>query len=214
MTVVSWRYLWQTTVLHRTEHDTEFGRTEGPPLPDHAMDAEVLTPSDGAGPHFHRLFRVFIAEAELDAAGLMRAVQHDFGSFVPREVVAVQEPTERSGGLSAGDEFVVDMPGPWNGPVRVVEVRPCRLRLATLRGHLEAGQIEFRTEDVDGLVALEIEAWARPSSKVVDLLYSRVRLAKEIQLNMWVRFCRAAVRMAGGRPYDGIEIHTYRRAAG
>ena len=46
--------------------------------------------------------------------------------------------------MEVGDEYVVRMPGPWDGPVRVVEVTPTSFRLATLDGHLEAGQIEFR----------------------------------------------------------------------
>ena len=47
--------------------------------------------------------------------------------------------------MRVGDEFVVRMPGPWDGPVRVVERDPdARFRLVTLAGHLEAGQIEFR----------------------------------------------------------------------
>ncbi len=37
------------------------------------------------------------------------------------------------------------MPGPWDGPVLVVDQTPTSFRFATLKGHLEAGQIEFRT---------------------------------------------------------------------
>lgn len=40
-----------------------------------------------------------------------------------------------------GDEFVVRMPGPWDGPVRVVRRDESSFRLATLDGHLEAGEI-------------------------------------------------------------------------
>ncbi|HEX3925196.1 MAG TPA: hypothetical protein VHY31_23150 [Streptosporangiaceae bacterium] len=36
------------------------------------------------------------------------------------------------------------MPGPWDGPVRVVHTGAASFRFATLAGHLEAGEIEFR----------------------------------------------------------------------
>ena len=43
-------------------------------------------------------------------------------------------------------------------------------RLATLDGHLEAGEIEFRAEtDGDGL-RFEIESWARAGDRLSNLL--------------------------------------------
>lgn len=45
--------------------------------------------------------------------------------------------------MNVGDEYLVRMPGPWNGPVRVVGRTPTSFRLATLQGHLEAGQLEL-----------------------------------------------------------------------
>jgi hypothetical protein len=40
------------------------------------------------------------------------------------------------------------------------------------------------------------------------LLYNRLRLAKEIQLNMWSHFCIRTAALAGGRPQGGITIRT------
>ena len=80
------------------------------------------------------------------------------------------------------------VPG-WDGPVRVVEVGRCSFRLATLAGHLEAGQIEFRSSaDDDSGVVFEIESWARSSSALVNFLYHRLRMAKEVQAHMWISF--------------------------
>ena len=50
-------------------------------------------------------------------------------------------------------------PGPWDGPVRVVQAGPRSFRLATLAGHLEAGQIEFRVAPHgEGRLIFEIES--------------------------------------------------------
>jgi len=100
------------------------------------------------------------------------------------------------------------MPGPWDGPVRVVRRDASSFRLATLDGHLEAGEIEFRAgTDGDGL-HFEIESWARAGDRLSNLLYNNLRLAKEIQLNMWSHFCIRAASMSGGRPQGGIVIQT------
>ena len=111
--------------------------------------------------------------------------------------------------LSVGDQLVVRMPGPWDGPVRVVAVGPRSFRLATLAGHLEAGQIEFRVAP-DGKDALrfEIESWARSSSPLVNVLYHRLRMAKEVQAHMWISFLERVVRLSGGRMTGGVELHT------
>jgi hypothetical protein len=209
MLLVTWRYVWATTPLHRTEVH------ESAPRPPDAVPPEVSTEGlqpveSGSGPMFHRHFRARIAEADDDAAGLIRGLEADLEHLVPREVVRVHQVGDGDDPLEAGDDLVVDMPGPWNGPVRVLVAEPTRLRLATLAGHLEAGQIEFRASDGDepGDLLFEIEVWARPADWKVRLLYTWLRLAKEIQLNMWVRVCTAAARESGGRLVDGVWIRT------
>ena len=108
-----------------------------------------------------------------------------------------------------GDEFLVKMPGPWDGPIRLLHRDATSLRFGTLQGHLEAGQIEFKArEGEDGLLVFEVEAWCRAGDRWADLLYGRLRVAKEIQFNMWVHFCLRVVRITGGRTRGGVTIDT------
>ena len=82
------------------------------------------------------------------------------------------------------------MPGPWHGPVRVSAKSPLSFRLATLKGHLEAGQIEFRavpSGDEQSHLVFEIESSARSSDRLSNLLYHHLRTPKEVQLRMWTR---------------------------
>jgi hypothetical protein len=123
--------------------------------------------------------------------------------------MAVFRRTGGGGGrLETGDEFVVRMPGPWDGPVRVVRREPDSFRLATLAGHLEAGEIEFRAAGDGDALSFEIESWARAGDRLAALLYNKLRLAKEIQLNMWSHFCVRVAALAGGRPQGGVTIRT------
>ncbi|MDF1606078.1 DUF1990 family protein [Nocardioides sp. YIM 152315] len=214
MSLVTWRYVWMTTPLHRSHRTSP--ALPRPPALDEAVSTHGLQPIEsGAGPVYHRKFRIDIVDAQSDAAALMRAVKDDWGRFMPREVVRVRSSGANGpSGLELGVDLVVDMPGPWNGPVRIVSVGSTHVGLATLRGHLEAGQIEFRARDhAPGEVTFEIEVWARPATPLVRLLYQRLRLAKEIQLNMWVRFCVAAARRIDGRVSSGVHIDTVECAA-
>jgi Domain of unknown function (DUF1990) len=167
--------------------------------------------SAGSGPLLHRRYSVRIAGSRLTAPGLLDAVAGNLDRASP-EVAAFRKTRGHGPGLNVGDELVVRMPGPWDGPVRVIHRDDRSFRLATLEGHLEAGQIEFRTAPDGDLVRFEIESWARAGDRLADLLYNRLRLAKEIQLNMWTHFCLRAAALAGGRPRGGVTIRTRRLA--
>ena len=88
---------------------------------------------------------------------------------------------------------------------------PTSFRLATLAGHLEAGQIEFTARPRRGSPSSsDIESWARSGDRFSDLLYDRVRMAKEIQLHMWTSLLERVARVAAGRITGGIDIETRR----
>ena len=112
--------------------------------------------------------------------------------------------------MEVGDEFVVSMPGPWDGPIRTVEVTPHSFRFVTLKGHLEAGQIEWRTRHEDEFVVFQIESWARAGDRLSALMHDRIRMAKEVQLHMWTSVVEKVVRRTGGRLHGGIDIETRR----
>jgi hypothetical protein len=207
LAVVSWRYLWQITPLHRREEAGDV-RDLPPPLPEYRVDEHNQLMNHGAGPLFHRRFTVRIDEPTMTAQELIATLATDLNQTVPSEVTSVDKQSGDSDDLTVGDEMTVRIPGPWDGPVRVVNRTETSFRFATLNNHMEAGQIEFRARSQDASLHFEIEAWARPCSPVVNLMYTHLRLAKEIQLNMWGRFCLATAHLAGGRVRHGITIHT------
>jgi hypothetical protein len=207
--VMAWSYLREPVPIRRAEvrgDDDDLA----PAVPEELLDDRSQPAESGHGPLYHRRFRVMIDDARVDARELMTTVSGDLTRLLPGEVAAVSPRTESRAMPGPGDEFLVRMPGPWDGPVRVVLRDETRLRLATLTGHLEAGQIEFRASDEDGGLCFAIETWARPGTRLVRLLYADLRLAKEMQLYMWVRACEAAAELAGGRVRDGVDVLTRR----
>ncbi|TQM44485.1 DUF1990 family protein [Pseudonocardia cypriaca] len=206
---VSWRYMWRTTPMHRTE--TVADASERPwTVPEDVVDDDLQRIEDGVGPLLHRRYSVRIADASLPAEQVIGRFSGDPNCGAPAEVAVFEKVRGAEGGAAVGDEFLIRMPGPWDGPVRVIATGPTSLRLATLRGHLEAGQIEFRCRTEDGELLFEIESWARSGDRLSDLLYTRLRLAKEIQLNLWVETCLRLARDVGGRPRGGVRIETHR----
>ena len=209
VTLTSWDYLWRSTPLHRSEVlEPEPDGHRPPPLPGGVDATEVIGAADGRGPLFHRRYGTVIRDARLDPEALMSAVTADLNRVAPK-FVRFQRVLGEGEGMHVGDEYVVRMPGPWNGPVRVVAYDQRSFRLATLAGHLEAGQIEFRV--LPGApMRFEIESWARSADRLANLLYHHARMAKEVQLHMWISFLEGVVALSGGRMTGGIEIDTRR----
>jgi hypothetical protein len=210
--LTSWDYMWRITPMRRNEAHGSLP----PTLPDLLTYPANVCADDvqgcqvGAGPLFHRSYRTRIRGGKMSADELMAMVQSDPNRTSPTKFARFHRTRGAHGGLRVDDEFVVRMPGPWDGPVRVIDVRPRSFRLATLAGHLEAGQIEFRSQPEGELLVFEIESWARSSTTLVNLLYHRLRMAKEVQAHMWISFLERVVGLSGGRMTGGIEIETER----
>lgn len=203
--LVSWRYMWRTTPLHRSE---ETGSAADLPDPAGRDDGDRRQGLDaGFGPMLHRSYAVRIVNSSLTPAALIELVAGKLNQASP-EMAVFRKVRGAAGPLRHGDEFLVRMPGPWDGPVRVVHRDDTSFRLATLAGHLEAGEIEFRAAAAGHALRFEIESWARAGDRLADLLYNRLRLAKEIQLNMWSHFCVRTAALAGGRAQGGVTIRT------
>jgi uncharacterized protein (UPF0548 family) len=206
--VALWRYVTRRVPVSRSQ-ETLPGRDRGPadrPVPG---DATRLQPrASGVGPSLRRRYRVRIRGASIGPGELIERIARDPNAASPTEVSRFVKTKGRLGEMVAGDEYLVWMPGPWNGPVRVAGRSPASFRLATLRGHMEAGEIEFRARCEGPHLVVEIESAARSASRPFWLLYGPVRLAREIQLHMWAHFLERAARLAGGTPDGPIELTT------
>lgn len=208
LVVTSWVYLWRTTPLHRRELAGDPGRDAPPPLPAGVRCDDVQTPEDGSGAFLRRRYRARVGRPRIGARALMDRIREDPNVVAPSSLARFHRESAGDGPLDVGDVYLVQMPGPWDGPVRVVDATPTSFRLATLAGHLEAGQIEWRAADRDSELWFEVESWSRPGDRASDLLHHRLRMAKEVQLHMWTSVLEKAAGLAGGTLRDGIDIET------
>jgi hypothetical protein len=207
ISLTSWRYMWRITPMSRTEERGSLEQDSPPELPSGIHEEDLQPPADGVGPLFHRRFRVRIAEPKLGPEELIARLLEDPNRAAPSEFARFYKVQGDEGAVQVNHEFVVRMPGPWDGPVRVVDVGPRHFRLATLKTHLEAGQIEFSASHNGGLEFC-IESWARSGDRLSNLLYTRLRMAKEVQLHMWTSFLERVVELSGGNRSGRLEIHT------
>lgn len=210
VTLTSWSYLWRITPIYRREIAGPLEENLPPPLPEEVPHDDVQRLEDGSGPLFHRVYTVRIRDPELSAAELMARVKADPNCVAPSALARFRKVRGPAWSMQRGDEFLIHMPGPWDGPVRAMEVTTASFRFATLTGHLEAGQIEWRTLDRDRLLVFQIDSWARPGDRLSAVMHDRLLMAKEVQLHMWTSVLERVVRRSGGQLEGGIQIETWR----
>jgi hypothetical protein len=199
--------MWRTTPFHRGEVEGSLPDDAPPPL---RPGGELQLPDAGAGPLFHRVYRARIRDSSLSPERVIAEMTSDLDRVAPTEFASFNKVLGREDRMAVGDEYVVRMPGPWDGPVRVVARTSTSFRFATLDGHLEAGQIEFTARDDGPMLEFRIESWARAGDRFSNLLYDRLRMSKEVQLHMWTSVLERVAKLAGGRLAGGIEIRTRR----
>jgi Domain of unknown function (DUF1990) len=207
--LTSWRYMWRITPMHRTQVGGSLEEDRPPPLPADIPADDIQHLEHGSGPLYHRRYSALITGTGAQPESVIAKIQSDPNLVAPTEFARFHKTLGEAGKMAVGDEFLVHMPGPWDGPVRVVDTTPVSYRFVTLRGHLEAGQIEFRAAKDNDLV-FEIESWARSGDRLYNLLFERLRMAKEVQLHMWSSVLERVVDLTGGRAPGGITIETRR----
>jgi hypothetical protein len=212
MAKTTWRYLTRTRpVMHHRRYDT---RAPVPGLdPDRELPGDpsgVQRRGAGHGPVYHRTYVIEIEDARIGPEELVNHLVVDLNRASPTEVARFERLGPKRG-RDVGAELCVQMPGPWGAPVRIVDRTATSFRFATLSGHLEAGEIEFRAAwGKGGRLVFEIESWARSADRLFHLLYHVLWLPREMQMHMWVAVCLEAVRLAGGRPADRVLVTTHR----
>jgi hypothetical protein len=194
------RYTAQRVPVYRRDRGAFLG---DPPDFDRELPGDPATlqrPRDGIGPLFHRSYWVCVTDERLSGEELISYILAEPNRVTPTEMARFETlDGEPARDLAVGDELIVRLPGPWNGPVRVIDRTPTSFRFATLRGHLEAGEIEFRTRtDHRGFLEFRIESWARSGDPLFHLLYSRLLIGRELQQHMWAQFCRRVATVSGG----------------
>lgn len=160
----------------------------------------------------HRRFSLRIVEPEISAEQLATIIATDPNLVSPWEVLRWELPGPRRR-MRPGDDVLIRMAGPWNGPMRVVVREPHRLRLRTRPGNAVRGELELRLlEDEGGLVA-EIELWERAERPVFALLHDRLGLTARMQTHTWAEFLLRTRSISGGRAEGPVRVVTEREAA-
>jgi len=213
-------YLRRRVVVPIHETDAEVSTAQAMPqaIPAEAAfgDAPIQLLSSGAGPLYVRSYQVDIAHPQYDPEGLMKRIVEDPNTFTPQEMAHFDKTKGDPACMAVGDEYYIHIVGPWDGPVRVIDVKPTEFTFATLKGHLEAGEITFsaaRHPTDDSLLRFAIRSWARSSNTITDVFYRVFGVLRFAQTTMWTAFCEQVVTESSGELVGKIEVATHHTSA-
>lgn len=212
MALTGLRYTTQRIPLYRRDRQEGSG---DPPDFDRTLpgdDATLQKVRQGIGHLYHRRYAICVTDETLSGEQLIDLILEEPNRVAPTEMARFETiDGAPARNLDVGDELVVRLPGPWNGPVRVVERTSKSFRLATLQGHMEAGEIEFRTcTDDRGFLEFSIESWARSGDRLFHVLYELFPIGRELQQHMWAQFCRRVAAVSGGVQMSNTSCTTRR----
>ncbi len=221
------QHLWRRSRVEETTHTVE-AFSEPPPgragARARTSGSVVQAMADGDGPMVMRTYAIRVVDAGLSPEQLINRLVSRPGELNDDRIAGFVVDDEAATDLDVGDQLVVELPGPWNGPVRVTDVKATSLLLQTLDGHMEAGQIRFDVTDsedrIDGRhdYTFRIRSWARGGDAAFTFLHLGLRVAKELQTAMWVAMCEGAVNVSEGEREDrrrlGDEIRRRRLRGG
>jgi hypothetical protein len=159
----------------------------------------VQLPVDGDGPGLVRRYAITISRPRMSAAQLIAAFADRPNDFAPTEYAVFEDPSGdgTDTALRLHSDVLVRITGPYDGPVRIVDVDDSHVRLQTRSGHIEAGQIVFQAQQDGADVQFTITSWSRNAGLDLSVLWWS-GLAYELQTIMWTHVCRRAAVVAGG----------------
>ncbi len=189
-------------------------------LPPHMQKAKT-TPGEqpvqpiqaGEGDYYHRIYQVDILHPTMSKEALFQKVFEDINQFIASEMASFEKIKGNDDHWEVSDEFFVHITGPWNGPVRLIDLHPTSFAFVTLKGHLEAGEIQFRILDhpqQEDAFRFEIRSWARSSNVITNFFYGIIGISKFSQTRMWTFFCKRVLEESGGELIGKINVMTHR----
>jgi NADH dehydrogenase len=161
---------------------------------------------EGMGSLIRRHVWADIAGSRLGREALFERFRVLFGELTPWHVeLGAEQGTPVAPRLGA--TLTMHLPLRGNVQVRVVQLEPACLTLATVEGHPLAGLVRFRLENIaKDRLRFHVEVHDRPGNIVDWLVMSTV--GGQIQVATWRSTVERLVSESGGAAPDGVQAHS------
>lgn len=156
-------------------------------------------PADGYGPLRQKRFYADIIGSRLSREELFEQFRSTFSEVMPIDV-GVEEAESRR--LEEGATISMKLPLRGTIQVRVQQVTPTEVTLATLEGHPIAGLVRFSATTVADAIRFEVRVLDR-SGSFFDM-FAMETVGKIMQDANWVNVVQRVIDLSGGTAPDGV----------
>jgi NADH dehydrogenase len=166
--------------------------------------APEILPGEGVGELHRQRYWADIVGSALGPEALITVLRNEFSELTPDGLLEVGTEPGTPTRLIEGATITMDIPLRGTVQVRVEQVRPESVTMATLSGHHLAGVIRFSAREPEtGRVRFEVTSFTSAGSRV-DLV-ARKLLGRKVQKSTWEALVSAVVERSGGAAPGGVE---------
>ncbi|MBW3627908.1 MAG: DUF1990 family protein [Gemmatimonadetes bacterium] len=161
-------------------------------------------PSEGVGEMLRQRYWADIQGSGMTAEQLMEVLRREFSTLTPDGTLQVGTEPGSNTNLDPGATITLDIPLRGTMQVRIEEVTPDTLTMATLGGHHLAGVIRFQTREHEGgRLRFEIVSYTR-AANWLDWI-GRTTVGRPLQHATWQATVQAVVDRSGGQAPEGVQ---------
>jgi len=201
----------QLIAPRREQRQKRTRRALSSPNQPHDYGADRQHEASGVGDLVHRRYAIDVPRASFTLHTLMHEIQRQLSELSPAGLATFRKTAGDPDTMRDGDEYEITMLGPWNGCVRVADVRDGQFTLVTLDGHPEAGHITFAVEEnpqQPSVICVTIESWARARDRAVLATYDTLAVGRQVQTEVWVTFLQRVAALAGCEEAPEVDIQS------
>lgn len=153
-------------------------------------DLEVQVVDDGMGDLYKKTFTIPIQVNFNKLQHHFKDFKSDMNKYSKNPIAKLPDKSICKSGLEEGNRILIELLGPYNGPVVVTESSENNLKLQTLENHPKAGYIEFSiTKSATVPHFFRVDTYSRSKDYLFHLARSKTQVVSKIQDTVWIDLC-------------------------
>lgn len=148
---------------------------------------EIQTIEDGIGDLYKKTFSIPIESSFEILQNHFLDFKVDMNKYSKNPIAKLPNDKGYSP-LLKGQRLLIELLGPYNGPVQVTESSKLNLKLQTLENHPKTGHIEFSIEESNPNL-FKIDTYSRSKDYLFHFARSKTNLVSKVQDSVWIDLC-------------------------
>ena len=145
---------------------------------------------DGTGNLYRKTFEIKISGTYAELEEKFLEFKKDMNSFSTNPIIKLPKNENKGVPVTEGNRLIVELLGPYNGPMEVVQADRKTLKLQTLEHHPKVGSISFSVDARDFYQnVFRVETESRSKDFFFHIAKSKTKVISAIEDSVWKELC-------------------------